>query len=542
MKFKSFFNFVVTAGVTVQAATVTNKILGVGSSNDPINPYFCIQDARGEVAYPLAYGESVDNANKYSGNDYYVGGALRFNGCSSDDTYLGYLGLSMNDYQNSISGYTQPEGLHISYENRAIDSEGTLTGAIEYTPIQANFHLSMPYNGNDTWQYAGINLSGFEFDNVINPVTAPNLSEQDQNTTYTDLADTNAFIETGANTIRVPLHWGYLQPDGPGKGDIYLNYFNSYLKPFLQSTTQAKVYTIVDLHAYMRYSEFGKQYAGCGASGACPDGTLITDSAAYIDVWLKLYDLIKNDPQINTDYLLFDLVNEPVDVPDDKVFTIQVEVIKALRQAGYKGPILVEGNSWSGLHSWTTASWQGSDGKTYTNANLFTRENFAAAGITDLTQIIINAHQYLDADYSGTGSSCQTDLSTTGPNGFNLEAFVNYLRENQLTAMVTEFGGGKDSVSCTKALTQFLDYMQANAVKPDEKYGFAGHTVWSTGHGWGSYNLRVKPDSYQWKTISSYLNSVGMFARTNATNPMNKLEISNGARDAEVSIAKNHVR
>lgn len=507
MKF-NFLAFSAIATHTAQAAIVTNKIDGVGSVYDPINPYFCIQNSGGKVTCPLAYGESAD-ANKCSENDYYVGGALRFGGCNYDNTYLGYLGLSVNNatQQYSISSYTPPEGVHIAYKNSAIDPHGNLTGAIEYTQIQPNFNILSPYTGNMTWEYSGINLSGFEFDKVINPVTAPNLSKEDVVTPYTDLADTNAFIETGANTIRVPLHWGYLQPDGPGKGDIYSNYYNSYIKPFLQSTTTAKVHTIIDLHAYMRYSEFGEQYAGCGASGPCPDGTLITDSAPYVDVWSKLYTLIKNDPEINQEYILIDIVNEPVDVPDNKVFTIQVDVIKALRELGFNGPILVEGNAWSGLHSWKTANWQGNDGQTYTNANLFTRDNFVKAGITDLTNIIINAHQYLDNNYSGTSSSCQTDLSTTGSNGFNLQAFVDYLRENQLTAMVTEFGGGTDSSSCSKALTQFMDYLQSNADV------FRGHTIWSTGHGWGNYNLRVKPDSYQWNVVSRYLNSQGMFAK-----------------------------
>ncbi len=137
---------------------------------------------------------------------------------------------------------------------------------------------------------------------------------------------------------------------------------------------------------------------------------------------------------------------------------------------------------------------------------MFTRENFEKAGITDLSKIIINAHQYLDSNYSGTGSSCLTDLSTTGPNGFNLEAFANYLKEQQMTAIVTEFGAGTDSASCREALTQFMNYLEANAVQAVEQHGFVGGTVWSTGHGWGGYNLRVEPDSYHWDVISSYLN------------------------------------
>ncbi len=41
----------------------------------------------------------------------------------------------------------------------------------------------------------------------------------------------------------------------------------------------------------------------------------------------------------------------------------QTEVIKSLRQAGFQGFIMVEGNSWSGLHSWTTDTWTSTDGK-----------------------------------------------------------------------------------------------------------------------------------------------------------------------------------
>ncbi len=167
---------------------------------------------------------------------------------------------------------------------------------------------------------------------------------------------------------------------------------------------------------------------------------MILDPAAYQDLWTKFFALMKNDPKINKDYLLFDLVNEPVDVPDDSVFTIQAAIIKSLRQQGYQGYILVEGNAWSGLHSWTTASWASKDGKsTYTNANLFTRDHFVKEGITDLSKIIINVHQYLESDYSGTHDQCLSDLKTMGADGFNLNVFVDYLQQNHLKAIVTEF-------------------------------------------------------------------------------------------------------
>ncbi|MCE3044800.1 glycoside hydrolase family 5 protein [Legionella sp. 16cNR16C] len=484
------------------AASMTNSIAGVGPGGS-VKPYICIQNEGGTVTLPLAPGQSGD-ANAASGNQYYAGATLRFGGCSSDNTYLGYIGFNINNSgNNAISAYTPPEGVHITYKDRQIDSRGVVTGAIDYTPIDSNMNLPNPKE-NSYWQFAGINLSGLEFGKTIDPVVVPNLSEKDSTTTNSDLKDTETFIKAGVNTVRVPISWGYVQLDGAGKGSINKSYYDNYLRPLLQSLSHAKVNTIIDLHAYMRYSKFGEQYSGCGADGPCPDGTLVLDPKAYESVWGQLVDLIQQDSQIDKNYIMLDLVNEPVGIPDDKVFTIQADLIKYLRNKGFEGYILVEGNSWTGLHSWTTYQWTGSDGQTYSNATLFTRENFAEAGITDLSKILINVHQYLDSDYSGTHNDCLQDLTTKGPNAFNLDEFVDYLQENKLKAIVTEFGTGTNAGSCSAPLQQFMQYLQENSAKGKD-YGFAGWTVWSTGHGWGGYNLRVKPDSYQFNVMKNFL-------------------------------------
>ena len=487
------------------AANITNQVGGVGPSGS-IKPYYCIQNSKNQVTLPLAPGQSGDG-NAASGNEYYVGGALRFNGCTAADSYLGYLGVSLNAAgNNSISSYSPPgSGLHVTYSNPSIDSKGMLSGTIAFTPIDINTTLVKAPSSIPTWTYAGINLAGLEFDKVVNAFVIPNLSITDQSTTASDLANTTSFIQSGINTVRVPVSWDYLQMDGAGKGSISSEYYVNFVRPLIATLTQAHVYTIIDMHAYMRYSIYGEQYSGCGVSGPCPDGTLVVDSAAYQSVWGQVLDLLQNDKDIDMNYVMLDLMNEPVSVPNDSVFTIQTDLIKYLRGKNFNGPILVEGNAWTGLHSWTTEAWTGSDGKTYTNATLFTKDNFSKAGIEDLSKIFINVHQYLDSDYSGTHNECQADLNTTGPNGFNLTAFVDYLKANQLKAMVTEFGAGTNSASCSATLKQFMQYLKDNAVG-DKNYGFAGWTVWSTGHGWGaSYNLLVTPTSYQWGVLSPFL-------------------------------------
>jgi len=488
--------------LTAHAHNLANRIQGLGP-NDAMRPYVCIQNANGQVLLTLAPDQSGD-ANTASGNPGYAGGAIRFNGCNAENDYLGYLGLLVG-YQvlPSISNYTPPVGVHITYTHPSIDPSGNLSGEIKYTPILPNFSF-LPTNTHYTNFFVGINLSGLEFGKSISPFVIPNLSVEDVDTSGSDLTDTQTFIQAGMNTVRLPVSWDYLQWDGPGIGAINTDYYDNFVKPILQTLTSANVYTIVDLHTYMRYSTYGVEYSGCGTSGTCPDGQLVLDETAYLSLWKQLWKKIHNDPKININYILFDLVNEPVEVPEDKVFTIQVAIIKMLREQQFSGYILVEGNAWSGLHSWTTATWKGAGGVSYTNDTLFTRENFLKTGISDLSKILINVHQYLDSDYSGTHNDCLQDLSTTGDNGFNLDAFTNYLAKNKLKAIVTEFGAGTNARSCEQPLKQFLTYLKNNSAQSQES-GFVGWTVWSTGHGWGNYNLRVTPSTYQTKILNEFL-------------------------------------
>ncbi len=494
--------FCITFSGTIFSAQITNNIDGVGPQG-LTRPYICVQNTAGQVGLILAPNQSGD-ANQASGNKYYAGASLRFGGCNPDNSYLGYIGFSVDaSGHNSISGYSPPNGVHVVYSQPNIDSNGVVGGAIRYTPIEFNPTLHQPQVTPNTF-FAGINLSGLEFGQVIEPFVIPNLSNADSKSIQSDLKDTNAFIDGGMNTIRVPISWGYLQLDGPGVGPINLGYYENYIRPLLQTLTQAHVYTMIDLHAYMRYSKFGHEYSGCGANGKCPDGTLILDPAAYQSVWGQLFSLIQQDQTIDKQYIMLDLVNEPVGIPDDKVFTIQAGLITFLRNQGFDGYILVEGNNWSGLHSWATETWTGAAGKIYSNATLFTRKNFARAGITDLSKILINVHQYLDSNYSGTHDDCQQNLETTGPSGFNLKLFANYLKDNELQAIVTEFGTGKNADSCRAPLTKFMQYLQDNTAT-NQSGGFVGWTIWSAGHGWGDYNLRVKPGSYHMSILKAAL-------------------------------------
>jgi endoglucanase len=200
------------------SANISNDIQGVGP-NSAVKPYVCIQDQQGQITLALAPGQSGDG-NKASGNPYYVGASLRFGGCTPQNSYLGYLGLSMSDKGGyAIASYTPPQSVHIAYQNREINQKGHLSGTINYTAIAANPNLS-PAQANPNWQFAGVNLSGLEFGKQIDPTVIPNLSVEDADSAQSDLSETQQLIKAGLNTVRVPISWGFIQLDGPGKGDL----------------------------------------------------------------------------------------------------------------------------------------------------------------------------------------------------------------------------------------------------------------------------------------------------------------------------------
>lgn len=484
---------ILTLAVTSQANTITNAIQGVGP-NGLIKPYLCLQNADGAITLTLAPDQTGD-ANRASGEPLHARAHLRFGGCEAKHEDLGTVDIAIGPSipTPSIVNYTSPNGIHIAYINANITTQGKLMGNIVYTPIQANFNLNPSHLASPSL-LTGINLSGLEFGQTLLPSTIPNLSQQDAETPYSDLANIQTFIQAGMNTVRLPIAWNYLQWNGPGLTIINQDYYAHYIKPLLESLTSAKIHTILNLHTNMHYAKYGQNDISCPKQGYCPGGTLILDESVYTYVWEQLWQLIQQDSSIDPDYLLFDLVNAPIHVPDDKVFTIQAAVIKQLRQNGFPGYILIQGNAGSELHDWTTHQWVGDDGQTYSNATLFTRERFIQTGIEDLSKIMISVRQYLDEGYQGTHPECLQDLSTIGPTGFNLEAFAHYLETNQLQAIVTAIGVGRDTHTCTPALSQFMTYLKHHRIN-ETPYGFKGGILWGAGHAWEDYPLRITSNS-----------------------------------------------
>ena len=453
---------------------------------------------------------------------------IRLGGC--DENFDPYVGFIYNVAVPTLSPGTGFSVSNVAYNN------GVLTGNIAFTQIPATNSADIAAitpdipSGRRKLDYVGINLSGAEFGKTISPYSIPDLSSATATATpdHSDLVTmkganangSNGYVKQGVNTVRLPISWSYLELlnatstlNNP-QWIFNESYWNNFILPTLKTLTSAHINTLIDLHTYMHYSVYGSEYSGCGESGYCPDGTLVTNAEPYKTVWRDIWDHIQTGlTSAQQNYIMFDLVNEPatdtVNKPSEhltpqQAYDAQIPVVTMLQSAGFTGKILVEGAYWSGLHSWgEDVAGNGA----LTNAEVFTKSNLQNSGVNfgpNGDRIVINVHQYLDNDYSGNGASClsSSKFNLTGPSQLNLQPFATWLTSQGLKAMVTEFGTPyNNATSCQPILSSFVKYIVDNKAT-QESGGFIGATLWGAGRAWpASYNLYVTSTSYQFTTF-----------------------------------------
>ncbi|MCD6025682.1 MAG: putative Cellulase [Solimicrobium sp.] len=493
-------------------------------------PILCVKTSKGTLIISpgqkavLRGGTPDDNGvlqNWYNAD-------VRLNGCDvARDPYVGYLGIGTNEVKFSSSA----DLLNRMEIVNAKKTATSITGKLSYIPITENFSkvLHPRTDINRKLTYIGINLSGAEFGKTISPNSMPDLSAADDNSgkkpgldlvSMYDNRDSNqdrGYIPAGINTVRLPIRWEYLElltlPSTINEPNWKWNdaYWNAFIAPTLVTLTNAGIHTILDLHSYLHYSPYGTGVSGClNEIIKCPDGTLDLNKDHYIKVWMDILEKVKANTKIKEENLMFDLINEPAankkgdtieTLSPQQAFDVEVAVAKQLQANGFAGKILLEGANWTGLHSWNESVDDHA-----ANAVVFTKANLINRGITFneySNNVLINVHQYFDDDFSGTKDSCLSNLKSKGKNGFNTAAFAKWLKEQNLKAIVTEFGTSRHAEeSCQPILKEFVQYLTRNAVKEsDLEGGFVGATLWATGHDWGDYNLLFSPETYQFKTL-----------------------------------------
>lgn len=151
-------------------------------------------------------------------------------------------------------------------------------------------------------------------------------------------------------------------------------------------------------------------------------------------------------------------------MPGTLVAQLNQAAIDGIRAAGATSQyITVEGNSYTGAWTWTTA--EGTDGKTN------------AETMVDLTdpqnKLLYQMHQYLDEDGSGTSETCVSE--TIGRE--RLQAATEWLQNNNKLGLLGEYAGGVNP-TCEAAIEDMLTYVDSNAAV------WTGALWWAAGPWW----------------------------------------------------------
>ncbi|KAH8916030.1 glycoside hydrolase family 5 protein [Atractiella rhizophila] len=280
----------------------------------------------------------------------------------------------------------------------------------------------------------GINLAGMEFGidiwgNVNGQAVDP---PQDQIT---------HFISKGANVIRFPLGWQYIQPTlGGALNSAYLKRYDALVQKALKSDSSARV--IIDVHNYARVN------SGVIGQGGPTD-------AQFVDLWKRLAKKYGGSKRV-----IFGLMNEPHDLNIETWAKTLQKVVTGIRSTGAVNILLLPGTDFSSLGS-------------FPNYYPYLKGIKDSDGSKD--KLIFDVHTYLDSDSSGTHTET-TELQQT----------LKILKTDKRQAILSEVGGGNTS-SCKSKLK--LTLSKVKSAYPH----FVGFTTWAAGSFSTSYELSLVP-------------------------------------------------
>lgn len=310
---------------------------------------------------------------------------------------------------------------------------GTVTSPLAPAAV-APAAVAMPYRG--------VNLAGAEFGDTLPGVAGADYKFPNPN-------EVDYFIGKGMNTFRVGFKWERLQPQA--NGDLVQTYV-AELDALVNYATARQTTVILNPHNFARY------YGNTVGSTQVPN-------AVFADLWHRLATRYGQNPRV-----MFNLVNEPHDLPTEQWVGAANAAIAAIRSAGATNTIIVPGNAWTGAHAWTSNSYG-------------TPNSVAMLDITDPgNNVLFEVHQYLDANSGGASGPCVS--GTIGSE--RLAGFVKWLRDNGKKGFVGEFAGRNDDM-CNAAVTDMLTYMHANSDV------LVGWLWWAAGPGWGDYVFSLEP-------------------------------------------------
>ncbi|KAG7093022.1 hypothetical protein E1B28_009318 [Marasmius oreades] len=300
--------------------------------------------------------------------------------------------------------------------------------------------------------YAGVNESGGEFTTNHIPGTFG------VDYSFINKSTVDIFVDQEKiNLFRVTLLMERMCPLSTGLGSRFNEtYFSEFADAINHITVTKGAYALLDPHNYMRYNDpSGQPFTG-SVIGNSSDPTAAT-TQQFKQFWTELARRFVRNPKV-----IFGINNEPHDMPTELILANNQAAIDGIRSTGARQLILAPGNGFTGGHTWTQITGNG-DAPSSDFLNKL-RDPLHNTGI--------DIHEYLDVDFSGQHDNC------TQPGPENLAAVTAWLKENNLKAVLSEFGGGNND-GCRQALDDLLKYLAANDV-------WIGWTMWAAGPIWGT--------------------------------------------------------
>jgi endoglucanase len=257
----------------------------------------------------------------------------------------------------------------------------------------------------------------------------------------------------GFNVIRLPFLWERIQTvpfgelNGPELGR---------LKTTIAAAARHGLDVILDVHNYAR-----RKLAADGWTGKHLIGSPELPAEALADLWSRLAMEF-----ITADAIQYGLMNEPHGLPARDWLRIANGAIGAIRKTGARQLIHVPGVAYTGAHSWLKSG------------------NVVMAEVDDPARhFVIDVHQYLDRDSSGT--TAETVSPTIGSE--RISAFQNWARRERMKAFLGEFG----AASTETGLAALDDLCRTLKENGDVWIGWA---AWAAGPWWPArYHFRLEP-------------------------------------------------
>ena len=321
------------------------------------------------------------------------------------------------------------------------DVTGTVSASNTQSAAAAASAATVP---NVKLPYRGINLAGGEFGTAI-----PGTLGIDYK--WPTPAEVDYFMGKGMNTFRVGFKWERMQ--SRINADFNAAYFAG-LESIVDYATSKGAHVVLNPHNYAHY--YGVQV-----------GTSTVPNSAFANFWSRMATKFAKNPLV-----IFNLTNEPHDIPTEQWVSAANAAIAAIRSAGALNQIHVPGNGWTGAHSWADDDYG-------------TPNSVAMLKITDpANNYFFEVHQYLD---EGSGGTLQTCTSKTVASE-RMKVFVDWLRANGKKGFLGEFAGGNND-TCNAAVGDMLDTLE------DASDVMQGWLWWAAGPFWSNYGFSLEPSN-----------------------------------------------